>query len=278
MTETECPSCDRTFDTEKGKNVHHTQTHGKSIVKQDVTCEWCGDEDRVHQSEITDNGRWLCSRDCYKEWQSEHYQGRSLSEEHAQRISEGLSGRELTEEHKQNLSKAIEGTERSEDVIQSMSEKQKGRTLSEETKQKMSEAKMGHEVSEETRQKLSEAKRGNTHGGVEVITVEETGNRVYSNWEKEIDLLLHESGLQYAYEPRTFKFESGRGYTPDFIVENSTIVEVKGHIWDDWDIERARKFREQYSDYEYVVVGNGNIPCDLHIPWEKRGTITDRFD
>jgi len=53
MGEHECPTCDRSFDTKRGRSVHHKKAHGESISSRpadergatedgDYTCPECG--------------------------------------------------------------------------------------------------------------------------------------------------------------------------------------------------------------------------------------------
>lgn len=102
-----------------------------------------------------------------------------------------------------------------------------------------------------------------------------TVESVDSSWESDIKSLLEESGFDYEYEPRAFEFDDGHTYTPDFGVGESVIVEVKGRIWKEWDLERARLFMDQFPDYEYIVVGNGDVPCDKHVPWASRDRLPE---
>lgn len=45
MSETECPTCGRDdFSSGKGMKIHHARTHGESLNKTELTCEWCGDD------------------------------------------------------------------------------------------------------------------------------------------------------------------------------------------------------------------------------------------
>ena len=54
-----CPSCDREFDTQRGRSVHHTHAHNEALPNR--TCPQCGDEFRCH------DGRKYCSTKCLKE-------------------------------------------------------------------------------------------------------------------------------------------------------------------------------------------------------------------
>jgi len=40
----QCPSCDETFDTEHGRNIHHTTVHGESLTQETGECDYCGEE------------------------------------------------------------------------------------------------------------------------------------------------------------------------------------------------------------------------------------------
>ncbi len=91
------------------------------------------------------------------------HKGKSLSEEHKQKLSAAHKGKVLSEETKQKMSAAHKGKLFSEETKQNMSAARKGRTFSEEAKQKMSAArkgKPGKPLSEETKQKLSAALKG----------------------------------------------------------------------------------------------------------------------
>jgi len=99
--------------------------------------------------------------------------------------------------------------------------------------------------------------------------VEETDRYVRSSWEKKVDLLFHNSGLEYQYEPKRFELGS-RKYMPDFLVGKS-VIEVKGYV-DENAQEKAKQFMDIHSEYEYIVVGS-EIPCDKHFEWENREEV-----
>lgn len=85
--------------------------------------------------------------------------------------------------------------------------------------------------------------------------------------------MLHENNLNYTYEREVFELPDDDTYTPDFIIGDQIIVEVKG--WPDGKSkERARLFMQKYPRYLYVVVGN-RIPCDKFIDWEDRGELIE---
>jgi len=59
----ECPTCGRDdFKSEKGLKQHHGRTHGESLSRVALECEWCGDEYTKLPSKAT-NSRF-CSNDC----------------------------------------------------------------------------------------------------------------------------------------------------------------------------------------------------------------------
>ena len=136
---------------------------------------------------------------------------------------------------------------------------------------------------EEGKQKISEAMSGENHphygktgkdhpkygklSGLKMQEVEETGHTVRSNWEKKVDLLLHNSNMDYKYEPKTFELTDELTYTPDFIVDN-IVIEVKG-LPNDISKKRAKNFMQEQPEHHYLVIGN-KIPCDSFIDWENR--------
>lgn len=154
-----------------------------------------------------------------------------------------------------------------------------------EVREKIAKAKEGQtfDMPEEAKRKISRAMSGKNHplygktgkdhpkygivSGLKLQKVKETGHAVRSNWEKEIDLLLHNSEFDYQYEPETFELNRELTYTPDFIVED-IVIEVKG--WPNAiSKKRARIFMEERPEYTYIVVGN-RVPCDIFIDWENR--------
>ena len=75
--------------------------------------------------------------------------GKTLSEEHKEKIRITMTGRKRPKEFCEKLSRATKGKRK--------------KSLSEETKQKMRLAHLGIPVSEETRQKISEAQKGSNN-------------------------------------------------------------------------------------------------------------------
>ena len=100
---------------------------------------------------------------------------------------------------------------------------------SEETRRKMSEATREQWADPEKRKQLSESLQNKDPGDPGMKSprqVVATRNIVRNSWEAEIDLLLHEAGVDYEYEARTYELETRR-YTPDFETPDA-VIEVKG--------------------------------------------------
>lgn len=56
----DCPTCDESFDTERGMKIHHSRVHGESIATQEYECKRCGDSFTGQ----TKNDPVYCSRSC----------------------------------------------------------------------------------------------------------------------------------------------------------------------------------------------------------------------
>jgi hypothetical protein len=91
----------------------------------------------------------------------------------------------------------------------------------------------------------------------EPVYVEETDRKVRFIWEKEVDLMLYHSDFEYEYESQMFDI-GNRKYMPDFIVEESVVIEVKRYVSDDAP-NKAEMFMQQLIEYTYFVVGS-DIP------------------
>lgn len=161
-----------------------------------------------------------------------------------------------------------------------------------EVRKKISEARTGithAPMSKEGRENISKAMSGKNHplygvtgkdhpsygvvSGLKMQKVKETGHTVRSNWEKDIDLMLHKHDIDYEYEPKTFELASENTYTPDFIVKRELVIEVKG--WpNEISVKRAKLFMKDYPEFKYIVVGN-KIPCDIFIDWKEREKLIE---
>lgn len=139
----------------------------------------------------------------------------------------------------------------------------------------------GREFDDEWVQKMKEADRPSgkdhpTYGRspqANWIEVEETNHKVRSRWERDLDIILHESELEYEYEPETFEL-GDTTYTPDFTV-GDTVIEVKGYA-NERSLDKAERFMNQYPEYQYVVLGD-KMPCDIHYEWSDKDKVMEEL-
>lgn len=240
----------------------------------EVECGFCGNPIEMYQSQFERVEETYCDEECQKKGMSERFSG-SLNK-----------GRTLSEEHKQKLSEAHKGKTIPEEVRQKMSESTSGENapwyggLPEETKEKISETLKGRDVhDEQSKKKLSERMSGENNPmygrspNWSCVYVEETDREVRSSWEAEIDRLLHDADVEYSYEPDSFKVWDGRSYIPDFIVDGSVAIEVKGYCRDEC-VRKAERFVENY-DYEFVVIGT-DLGVGSHFDYEDRRTAVNQ--
>jgi hypothetical protein len=113
--------------------------------------------------------------------------------------------------------------------------------------------------------------------GPKQIEVEETGNVVASSWEEKVDLILHESDVDYVYEGNTY--EIGNTWnTPDFEGKD-WIIEVKGYAGfrnkDRYEMIGNHFVEEVDKTYILVAGENVDMPCDVRIEWEEREKLFD---
>jgi hypothetical protein len=272
-SETACPTCGREFDTEIAMKRHHYSIHGESIADTvTLVCEHCGKEREYTRSTAEKYTSGFCQECLYNEDLGDaHPSSRERPAEVRERIAEARRGHEMPEETKKAVREGwwewweneADQEARIEKLIEGIPDER-----SDEMKQRISKTLQGHEVSEETRQKIRE--NAVPHSPL-TIEVEETGHTVRSNWEEEIDLMLHEAGVEYEYEPEWYDLD-GKRYLPDFRV-GDTVIEVKGWADDD-SIHQAEKFLEQHPDQRYIVVGS-EMPADVFIPWENRERLLE---
>lgn len=69
-----CPTCNDEFSSEKGMKRHHAITHGESLIRVEVECDYCGSEFERKEPNVND-GNNFCSRDCMGKWRSENQVG-----------------------------------------------------------------------------------------------------------------------------------------------------------------------------------------------------------
>lgn len=86
------------------------------------------------------------------------------------------------------------------------------------------------------------------------------GHMVRSSWEERVLMGFKRRGIEYiGYEPKRFEFMfkgTKTSYTPDTILGDGTIVEIKGPVFEE-TIERLRAFREQYPEKKiWIITGS----------------------
>lgn len=121
-----------------------------------------------------------------------------------------------------------------------------------EAKKQFSERFTGRTYSKETIEKMSIAQCNRVRTGKE--TCFSNGNGRYrkdldcyfrSNWEANFARICNYEKRNWEYEPTTFRLSSGKGYTPDFLVEG-TYYEIKGKWWPGAK-EKFNDFKNEYS-------------------------------
>ena len=64
--------------------------------------------------------------------------------------------------------------------------------------------------------------------------------KMRSSWEVKYAEYLDKNNIGWSYEPKSYKLNNGKLYTPDFILSDGTIVEIKGYFRNDagekWDM------------------------------------------
>ena len=269
MLETKCPTCGKDdFTNENYMKRHHKLIHDESLVEK-RECSLDGCTNKTRNSKFCSDTCMGKSRREYEEQICKNSECETTVYKFDYCSRDCANKNTWTERH--NPAKRPE-------VQKKISEKQIG------DKNNM-RRKGGHD--EDAKKKISEAMSGEKHplhgvkgkdhpshgvtSGLRLQKVEETGHRVRSNWEKEIDLMLHKEDINYEYEPKTFELPNEDTYTPDFIIKGEIVIEVKG--WpDEKSKERARLFIQKHSEYKYIVVGN-EVPNDKFIAWEERDQL-----
>jgi len=104
--------------------------------------------------------------------------------------------------------------------------------------------------------------------------VEETGHKVASDWEAEVDIMLHNSSLYYEYEGKTFIIKDTWN-TPDFI-GNGWILEVKSPAGyrDKERLDMVGEYLRDEVEKEYIILGEDvDMPCNRFVEWSDREDI-----
>ena len=111
-----------------------------------------------------------------------------------------------------------------------------------------------------------------------------------SSFERQIEDQLIQAGINYTYESKKFLYFELHKYTPDFILENGIVIEVKGYFT---AADRAKllRIKELYPnlDLRLVFLRNNKIHpksgtrygdwCDKHgFPWALREIPPEWFE
>lgn len=93
-----------------------------------------------------------------------------------------------------------------------------------------------------------------------------------SNWEVNYAEWLTANKISWNYEPKTFKMEDGKTYTPDFYLSQSDeYIEVKGWFRPGQK-ERLEKFKKEYPNIKLVIADKDymeSIGCNINVKHES---------
>lgn len=88
MTVWTCPTCDDSFDTEKGMKCHHALSHGESIRGVEVDCSFCGETVRRRRNVVESQDEFYCDEDCM----GSHHESELIGENHPSWNGGGIVG------------------------------------------------------------------------------------------------------------------------------------------------------------------------------------------
>lgn len=270
-----CPSCDKSFKSERGMKSHHKQKHNRSIVGVDVKCPKCSEVRTLNPSDAKRRKTDLC-HSCWAKESS----GR-------ERISV-----ECSKCGKSRKKQPNELSSASTDLcIECYREYMSERSSEEHPSYKGGPVEVSCPRCGEIREVpcwYSERIEGFCRKcrnkilgenpyipGQQRIEVEETGHIVRSGWEAEVDKILFSSEFDYEYEPLSVDL-GDTTYTPDFVVENCIVIEVKGAVFPRSEEIAKEVMKGSFFDGLYMVVGS-ELPSDIHIPWEQREKLALRI-
>lgn len=111
-----------------------------------------------------------------------------------------------------------------------------------------------------------------------------------SGFEHTVAQALEEAGMAYEYEPFALEwYPDAKWYTPDFVLQNGVIVEVKGRLTVH-DRTKMLKVREQHPDLDirFVFAFDNKLNpksktrysdwCDKHGFLYAFGTVPEEWD
>lgn len=118
----------------------------------------------------------------------------------------------------------------------------------------------GHVKSDETRRRLAVSHANRIVSGHCVYTRGKGGFRqdigfyVRSRWEANFARILQHLQLPFVYEKHTFHLSDGRTYTPDFCIDGTVWIELKGYM-NETSRAKIDQFRKDYPDEILWIVG-----------------------
>jgi len=74
--------------------------------------------------------------------------------------------------------------------------------------------------------------------------------RMDSSWEVKVAKYLDEQDISWKYGEVVFKLDGKRSYRPDFVLEDGTIIEVKGY-WRPANKEKFEEWQMKYPDVKF---------------------------
>lgn len=145
-----------------------------------------------------------------------------------------------------------------------------------EGRKRISEIHSGKHVPPERMKALSQAamKSHNMHSRSKKGIREDLGCFFRSTWEANYARYLNRESIKWKYESITYNLGPTKSYTPDFILEDGTHVEIKGWLTEK-GAEKLRLFQEQYPEIKLEIVDKVrytviNKQYQFLIPnWEK---------
>jgi|TARA_R100000781_G_scaffold53050_1_gene34679 hypothetical protein len=111
-----------------------------------------------------------------------------------------------------------------------------------------------------------------------------------SGFEGQVALNLKDCGVDFKYEQQKYDLVIPRSYTPDFVLKNGRVIEVKGYF-DSEDRRLIRVFKEQHPDVDIRMCFQNPYAklsktakmtyamwCDKHnIPWCRGPHLPKRW-
>lgn len=124
-----------------------------------------------------------------------------------------------------------------------------------EGRKRISEIHKGKQVPIEKMQALSQKalKSQTMHSRSKKGIREDLGCFFRSTWEANYARYLNGQNLKWRYEAITYNLGLGKSYTPDFILEDGTHIEIKGWLTEK-GAEKIRLFQEQYPHIKLEIV------------------------